>query len=186
MLVALGLTVAVAIPAATAAQAVPRADGPPPLATGGGDPTAEVLAEGQRLENEIAYAQGFREAADDRGYRPSLYRGRWFMPKRERVRRCIGWRESHMHYGAVSVGGKYRGAYQMSPALGVGATWMMQDDVEREMGDLGVGILQQLRVTPINQWNRYWQDRAFWTVYRKGKGARHWHNGVYSCPAKRR
>jgi len=169
---------------ALASAVLPRADEPAPMAAGGGDPTADVLAAGTRLELELAYAQGFRESADLRGYIPSLYRGRWFMPKREHVRRCIAQRESHQHYGAVSVGGKYRGAYQMSRALGIGATWMMQPDVEREMGDLGVGILRQLRETPINQWNRYWQDRAFWTIYRKGKGARHWQNGAYACPVR--
>ena len=27
-------------------------------------------------------------------------------------------------------------------------------------------------------WNRYWQDRAFWTIWRKGKGSFHWRHTI--------
>ncbi len=92
------------------------------------------------------------------------------MPGNEDVRRCIMLRESNGNYRATS--GTYHGAYQMSSALARGATWMMQKEVRKEMGEEGVKILQALRSTTPNTWNRYWQDRAFWTIWRDGAGCR--------------
>jgi len=130
-------------------------------------------------DREAALARGSRQAADLMGFMPSLYQGKWFMPGREDVRRCIVLRESHANYRASS--GTYHGAYQMSSALAVGATWMMQKEVRREMGEEGVTIVQALRkITPDN-WNRYWQDRAFWTIWRNGEGAGHWGGGSRGC-----
>lgn len=126
-------------------------------------------------EREAAHARGSRVAVDLMGWQPSLYQGKWFMPRKEDVRRCILDRESNFNYRATS--GVYHGAYQMSAALGRGATWMMQPEVRREMGDEGVAILETLRKLTPNKWNRYWQDRAFWTIWREGEGARHWHGG---------
>ena len=123
---------------------------------------------------ELAYAVGIDVADDRRGVMDSLYRGEWFMPKREDVRKCIVDRESNGHYRAVSAGGDFRGAYQMSEALGIGATWMMQPEVKKEMGPRGVDIVQKLRKTPVQKWNRYWQDRAFWTIWGRGDGRSHW------------
>ena len=153
---------------------------------GGGQPPAEDFIDDERLVMELMYAQSQDAGGDLRGFRPSLYRGRWFVPKYERVRKCISWRESHHKYEAVSRGGLYRGAYQMSPELGVGATWMMQKEVRRDFGDVGLELLQQIRQMPINQWNRYWQDRAFYTIFRKGKGAKHWRSDVYNCKLKKK
>lgn len=153
---------------------------------GGGQPSADEFIDDERLVLELMYAQSQDDGGDLRGFQRSLYQGRWFMPKYERVRRCISWRESHHKYEAVSRGGLYRGAYQMSPELGVGATWMMQKEVRRDFGDVGVELLQQIRQMPINQWNRYWQDRAFYTVFRKGKGAKHWRSDVYNCKLKKK
>lgn len=126
-------------------------------------------------EREAAHARGSRMAADLMGWMPSLYTGKWFMPGKEDVRRCILDRESNFNYRSTN--GVYHGAYQMSAALARGATWMMQGEVRREMGAEGVEIVQALRKLTPNKWNRYWQDRAFWTVWRNGSGARHWHGG---------
>jgi hypothetical protein len=38
--------------------------------------------------------------------------------------------------------------------------------------------------TPVVKWNRYWQDRAFWTIWRKGKGKSHWRGGAVKCFGK--
>lgn len=114
-----------------------------------------------------------------RGYMPSLYLGKWFMPGKEDERRCIMLRESHANYRATN--GTYHGAYQMSSALAVGATWMMQKEVKEEFGDEGVDIVQALRKLTPDKWNRYWQDRAFWTIWRKGEGKQHWHGGAERC-----
>ena len=124
---------------------------------------------------ERAFMRGAALAGDLRGYEPSLYTGKWYKPAHEDVRRCIMQRESHSNYESTS--GVYHGAYQMSRALGVGATWMMQKEVRREFGAEGLRIVQKLRETTPNNWNRYWQDRAFWTIWREGAGRTHWHGG---------
>lgn len=141
-------------------------------------PSADAPADLSGLsdrEREAAHARGSRMAADLTGWMPSLYTGKWFMPGKEDVRRCILDRESNFNYRSTN--GTYHGAYQMSSALARGATWMMQAEVRKEMGDEGVAIVQALRKLTPNKWNRYWQDRAFWTIWRDGAGARHWHGG---------
>ena len=130
-------------------------------------------------DRETALSRGDRQAADLLGFLPSLYQGKWFMPGNEDERRCIMLRESHANYRASS--GTYHGAYQMSSALAVGATWMMQREVRRELGDEGVAIVAALRKTTPNNWNRYWQDRAFWTIWQAGSGAGHWNGGSHNC-----
>ena len=142
-----------------------------------GPPASEDSAD--RQERELAFARGSRMAADLSGYLPSLYTGKWYMPGKEDVRRCIMKRESHANYRSSN--GVYHGAYQMSTALGRGATWMMQAEVKREMGDEGVAIVKALRKLTPNKWNRYWQDRAFWTIWRNGAGSKHWRGGAHSC-----
>ena len=66
----------------------------------------------------------------------------------------------------------------MNRALAIGATHMMMKEVRKEMGKPGVRALKRLREIPTQQWNRYWQDRAFWTIWRKGKGAFHWRHTI--------
>ena len=123
--------------------------------------------------------RGSRQAADLLGYLPSLYQGKWYDADIESVRRCIMDRESNFNYRATS--GTYHGAYQMSAALARGATWMMQKEVRKEMGEEGVAILRALRELTPNNWNRYWQDRAFWTIWHDGDGAGHWRGGGLNC-----
>ena len=113
----------------------------------------------------------------------SLYQGRWYVKKHNAARVCIRNRESRHDYRAVSSTGKYRGAYQFSPELTVGAGWMIQREL-RETGTpkreaFRIGRL--LREHPMNQWAPYWQDVAFWIVWRKGKGRSHWPTGP-GCP----
>ncbi|HBJ73313.1 MAG TPA: hypothetical protein DDY88_06350 [Actinobacteria bacterium] len=121
---------------------------------------------------------------DRNGVEPSLYRGKFFRPSVERVRKCIVQRESSGHYTSVSRSG-YRGAYQMSGALGRGVTWMM---LKEHRALLGSNEAQQamvkLRTTPISKWTRYWQDAAFSTIYNWKKtksGAKHWRGGRWHC-----
>lgn len=150
--------------------------------TGNADLVDESDSDRQlRIAAETAHAFGSEASNDRKGYRPSLYQGKWYMPAKEDRRRCITKREAHHNYGAVSAGGLYRGAYQFSNALARGATWMMQPEVRKEMGEAGVDLVQELRKTPMNQWNRYWQDRAFWTIWAKGRGSNHWHGGSRGC-----
>ena len=142
----------------------------------------EVVAtdRGARLAIEIAHALGSKDAQDMKGFERSLYRGKWYMPKKEKIRKCIMDRESNHRYRAISAGGVYRGAYQMNRALAVGASWMMQKEVKKQMPE-AVSQVRKLRKTPTHKWSRYWQDRAFWTIWRKGKGKHHWRTNYKPC-----
>ncbi|MSO27822.1 MAG: hypothetical protein EXQ60_07150 [Candidatus Nanopelagicales bacterium] len=142
-------------------------------------------AASERKQIELALALGKFKARDRHGVMMSLYQGKWFMPKREKVRRCITKRESGANYRAVSAGGRYRGAYQMSRRLAVGASWMMQREVRKELGADAEKIVIALRNKPTQRWNRYWQDRAFWTIWHKGKGKSHWRGGAHDCMTRR-
>ncbi len=166
LLIAPGAAADEGAPAATAASTAPS--------------TAPAGKLGARSV-ELLFAQGKGKARDMRGVMPSLYRGKWFVKRAEKKRRCIVRRESHGRYTAVSRGGLYRGAYQMNRGLAVGATYRMQREVRREMGPEAAARVAKLRRIPTQWWNRYWQDRAFWTIYRKGKGASHWRGGAWHC-----
>ena len=147
---------------------------------GGAEARAKAAIEALRVR-EWGYARGFGAARDTKGLMLSLYRGKWFVKKADDRRRCILKRESRADYKAVSVGGKYRGGYQMNRPLMEGAAWMMMKEVRAEMGPKGVAIVKELFNTKSHLWNRYWQDRAFWTIWAKGEGRRHWRSDVYNC-----
>ena len=185
------LALALVLPAgsALADDAVPAAPGPVvaegdpaiPVGDEGNDPGADAAAMAKaRIAMETAHAFGSKKSRDLIGYEVSLYQGKWYMPKREKLRKCLSKIESHHHYKAGR-GGTYRGAYQFSRALTRGVTWMMQPEVRKEMGDAGLDLIQELRKKPMNKWNRYWQDRAFWTVWKKGEGRSHWRSGRGRC-----
>lgn len=123
---------------------------------------------------EITYAKGESKATDMHGVQDSLYRGKWFRAADEDVRKCIVKRETGGNYESVSAGGTYRGAYQMNRGLAIGTTWTMQTEVQKDLGDEPASFVPALRNAPIQTWNRYWQDRAFWTIWRNGAGAGHW------------
>jgi hypothetical protein len=127
---------------------------------------------------ELDLARGSR-ANDLMGWQPSLYQGKWFVAGKEDVRKCIMDRESNFNYRAD--GGPYDGAYQMSGDLSRGVTYMMAREVKGEMGAEGLAILTALRSLPASKWNRYWQDRAFWTIWHNGDGAGHWRGGGLNC-----
>ena len=161
---------------------IPTAEDPGiPEGDGGNATEVDGLDRAARLAVELSHALGSEQSQDMKGYRPSLYQGKWYMPNREDIRRCIMNREADHDYRAVSAGGLYRGAYQMSRPLAIGATHMMLAEVRREMGEPGVEMVKRLRDLPTQQWNRYWQDRAFWTIWRDGKGKHHWRGGAWGC-----
>ena len=126
------------------------------------------------------------ETTDMRGVEPSLYRGEFFDPAAEDIRRCIVKRESEGQYDVRGGGGnRYYGAYQMSDALADGATHMMLKEHKKVLGEKAAkSLMKELRTTPLNQWPRYWQDAAFSTVFnweRPGSGASHWAGGRWHC-----
>jgi hypothetical protein len=109
---------------------------------------------------------------------PSEYTGHLYVHQDEPIRKCIVHRESNNHPTSVSRGG-HGGLYQMTPALWHGAVWMMRMDKHDP-----ITKAQRLKLQAIPIWHasRYWQTRAFWTIWRDGKGAQHWAGGRWSCP----
>ena len=115
----------------------------------------------------------------------SLYRGDYYKKSDEGSWRCIRVRESNNSYHAINRTGKYRGAYQMSPELTVGAGWMIQKDlISNGMSKrLAKEVGQSLRDNPANKWHPFWQDYAFWLVWDHGNGKKHWgtFGQTYAC-----
>ena len=113
----------------------------------------------------------------------SQYRGYYYVINQdEDARRCIAWRESRNTTTAVSSGG-HMGLYQMTPALGEGAAWMMRVDPVEPISRRQRVWLQS---HPITAWSRYWQDRAFYTVWNQAgaaSGAKHWYLSGSACNA---
>jgi len=107
----------------------------------------------------------------------SQYVGRHYNAKFEELRKCIRWRESRNAYGANTGTGQYRGAYQLSLDMAVGAGWMIQKELRRTMPRVEVvRIGELLRSTKANLWHPFWQDMAFWIVWDDGAGRSHWPN----------
>lgn len=103
------------------------------------------------------------------GYAPSLYRGKWYHPRWEDERKCIMRRESRFNYRAANHSSSARGAYQfLDRQWRDGLVWMML----KEGGNKKE--IRALRSKPIHHWNRYYQDRAFFTAWRHGQGRHHW------------
>jgi hypothetical protein len=58
----------------------------------------------------------------------------------------------------------------------------MLASVAAEVGpSTAAALMAKLRLTTPNKWSRYWQDRAFWTIFNHGAGASHWAGGYVSC-----
>jgi hypothetical protein len=168
---------AVSTPAVEAAASTPEpVDVPIPAPA---EPPAPTLH-----ERMLDFTMKSEDTLDMRGVEPSLYRGTYYRASVEPKRQCVAKRESEGFYDVVSHDG-YFGAYQMSPALAKGATWMMLKEHKTLLGDeVATRVLATLRETPVNEWPRYWQDAAFSTVYNwkhTGSGAKHWRGGRWHC-----
>ena len=151
-------------------------------------PTARQVALQQQSIRQAQFAYfttRSEQTRDLKGYEPSLYRGKYFESSLEKRRKCIVIRESNGRYNAINPSRKYRGAYQVSPELARGVTWMMLKEHKPLLGEeRAKDILEKLRNSPMNTWPRYWQDAAFSTVHnweRTGAGASHWAGGRWHC-----
>jgi hypothetical protein len=92
----------------------------------------------------------------------SAYRGKFYDPRYERVRKCIVYRESRGKYGVVNRSSGAAGAYQLMPPL--------RRYAAQKMGSSWLGGI------PANQWSRYNQDRAFYAIVHY-QGLKHWRGG---------
>lgn len=149
-----GLTTATAL-AGALLVAAPAAAAPTtsagPTATSVGAATVTAVPAGERNR---------KVSRSMRGVRPSAYVGKHYSKRHERTRRCIVRKESGGNYRIRSRTGKYRGAYQFNAQLArATARKMGRPDLARK---------------PINTWSRFHQDKAFWTVWDKGRGRGHW------------
>jgi hypothetical protein len=119
------------------------------------------------------------EALERTGIKESLYQGKHYNPRRwESFRRCVIHRESRGDYRAANKSSSARGAYQfLDSQWRDSLVWMLLPEHR------GQGLAKQvraLRSKPIHQWNRYWQDAAFWAVISARPDSwRHWRGG--SC-----
>ena len=121
------------------------------------------------------------QAHDMQGYEPSLYEGKWHSPKHEGFRKCIMKRESHYNYRAANKSSSARGAYQfLDRSWRIPLTHMMIHE-DKKTGGYRTPEIRDLRDKPIHHWNRYWQDRAFWTAFRYGDGKHHWNYAGSPC-----
>lgn len=123
--------------------------------------------------------KSFSPASRDlEGWMPSLYRGIWWDEKWADIRACIMKRESNFRYKAANPTSSARGAYQfLDRSWRDGLVWMMIAE-SKKTGDGLIGEAKKLRKKPIHKWSRYWQDRAFYTALRDGKGIHHWKHQV--------
>ena len=118
-------------------------------------------------------------AKDMNGWERSMYRGIWFDPQAWNERKCIMQRESHFNYRAKNKTSSASGAYQfLDRQWRDGLVWMMLAESKQTHDGLNKQI-KALRNKPITKWSRYFQDRAFYTAWRFGKGRHHWfHPGI--------
>ena len=115
-------------------------------------------------------------ASSTKGYAPSLYEGKWYDKKWEDERKCIMRRESRYNYRATNSSSSAAGAYQfLDSQWRDGLVWMMLDEGGNK------SQIKSLRNKPINKWSRYYKDRAFFTAWRHGKGAKHWYHDGIRC-----
>lgn len=107
---------------------------------------------------------------NDARYDAGKYEKRWpgqGDPKVEKVRKCIRHRESRGNYKVVDKGHRWFGAYQFDPITSNTAAKMMKRP------DL-VGVF-------ANKWTRKEQDAAFYLVYNRGKGKKHFYHPEKKC-----
>lgn len=95
------------------------------------------------------------------------YRGKYYNPRWENVRKCIVQRESGGDYRAKNRWSTAAGAYQFLISTSNAVARMMG------RGDL-VG-------TSARYWSKFDQDRAFWTLFNHGKGRGHWNYPPRQC-----
>ncbi len=169
-----------AIAAAKARAAKAQGEAAATVARAQATTTVPPVDEAQRIPRELAFANGEGVAKDGKGFMMSLYQGASYVPADEATRACIMERESHTTYTSGRHG-RFKGAYQFSSGLARGVTYMMAREVKVQFGQPGLAMLAALRTKPMNTWNRYWQDRAFWTVWNHGRGKGNWRGGSVAC-----
>lgn len=144
--------------------------------------TTPVRFTGRIVQLSAEARRAFSPKADDlRGYEKSLYRGKYYRSDQETFRRCVMDRESNHTYTAANGSSSARGAYQfLDNAWRDGLVYMMIKETKKTDDGLGSQI-RALRHKSIHKWDRYFQDRAFFTAMNiRGpwSGKHHWNATV--------
>lgn len=133
------------------------------------------------------YRRAHSKAAKDlTGYKTSLYRGKYYSSSQESWRKCVMARESDFNYDLIGAGYNhpYHGAYQFHNInWRPGLISMMAQESKKTKDGLN-GEARKLKHKNLNQWNRYWQDRAFFTALNYNglwSGKHHWNGGRWYC-----
>jgi hypothetical protein len=122
-----------------------------------------------------------KDTKDMNGFEPSLYRGIWYTNNVSEERRCIMRRESNFTYYGMNKTSSARGAYQfLDNKWRDGLVYMFIKESKKTDDGL-IKEARKLFDKPIHKWNRYWQDRAFFTAWRFGEGRKHWYHGYGRC-----
>lgn len=144
--------------------------------------TAPANLSGRIYRLSAEASRALSPKADDlHGYEKSLYRGKYYRSDQESFRRCVMDRESNHTYTAANSSSSARGAYQfLDNAWRDGLVYMMIKETKKTDDGLGSQI-RDLRHKPIHKWDRYFQDRAFFTAMNiRGpwSGKHHWNATV--------
>lgn len=123
-----------------------------------------------------------------KGWKTSVYRGKYYNPSQEGWRKCVQKRESTFRYGAKNRSSSASGAYQF-----LDSQWreplahMVYPELKKMYGNsVAKDIKKKLFANPISTWSRSIQDQAFFTVLNyngKWSGKKHWRTfgQTYSC-----
>ena len=138
------------------------------------------IARSNRVHPEFQAAVT-KQAEDLKGYEKSLYRGKYYYKGQESWRKCVMKRESNYRYKAKNRSSSASGAYQfLDNSWRDGLVWMMIKESKKTDDGLDP-YLRDLFDVHITKWNRYFQDRAFFTALNfegKWAGKKHWNATV--------
>ena len=138
------------------------------------------IARSNRVHPEFQAAVT-KQAKDLKGYKKSLYRGKYYYKGQESWRKCVMKRESNYRYKAKNRSSSASGAYQfLDNNWRDGLVWMMIKESKKTDDNLDP-YLRDLFDVHITKWNRYFQDRAFFTALNfegKWAGKKHWNATV--------
>lgn len=133
----------------------------------------------------IAVAPPLTTQANEVGYQPSAYVGRYYEQRWEGLRQCIGQREGRFNYSGTGSHGRYVGTYQFTRELARGSTWMMEKEWQTLYGSKTAKAMRyRLQHIDPTKWSRTVWDQAFWTVLSWNgslSGLKHWNGGRYHC-----
>ena len=156
-----------------------------------GTSCAEVQSVSYRSKTDKTSSDEYRRAhskaaKDLHGYEKSLYQGKYYNASQESWRQCVMWRESNYNYDLIGAGYNwpYHGAYQFHNVNWKRGLIIMMAKESKETKDGLNGEARKLKHKNINQWNRYWQDRALFTALNYNgsySGAHHWNMTNYGC-----